>query len=477
MGLRCPRLLWWQVHDPDAAELVAPPDVRARYAWGQRVGRAAWDAFPDGIAIPLDPRHLDDAVAATEAAVRGGATRIYEASFLHRDVFVAVDILDRDSDGWTLREVKSSTGVRDQHLPDAAIQAWVLAERGLPIDRVEVVHLNRECVYPDLTDLFEGEDVSEVVGSLLPDVPGDVDRLASVLAGPLPAAEIGERCHTPYTCPFRARCWPELPLDHVSTLYYGGRRKRELLAAGIERIGDIPTDVALNEIQDRQRRALRAGDVIVDEGLADAMADYEEPIAYLDFETVALPIPAWEGCRPYDAVPVQYACATRETDATLRLREYLGDGGGDPRPALTAALIEALDGAGTILAYNASFEQRCVEQLMEVASAEEAAALEQIWDKLEDLLPVVKDHVYAPAFRGSFSLKRVLPALVPEMAYDDLAVAGGAVASTELTTLLLEPDSLPPAEREQLRADLLAYCRRDVEGLAALHRWLEARAT
>ena len=41
--------------------------------------------------------------------------------------------------------------------------------------------------------------------------------------------------------------------------------------------------------------------------------------------------------------------------------------------------------------------------------------IKKIQRRLWDLLPVVRNHVYHPAFAGSFSLKDVLPALVPEI--------------------------------------------------------------
>src|SRR5450759_1607652 len=46
--------------------------------------------------------------------------------------------------------------------------------------------------------------------------------------------------------------------------------------------------------------------------------------------------------------------------------------------------------------------------------------IKKIQSRLWDLLPVVRNHVYHPAFAGSFSLKAVLPALVPEMTREAL---------------------------------------------------------
>ena len=85
-----------------------------------------------------------------------------------------------------------------------------------------------------------------------------------------------------------------------------------------------------------------------------------------------------------------------------------------------------------------------------------------------DLAGVVRRHVYHPAFGGSFSLKDVLPALVPELTYDDLEVNDGGVASALLNRMLLRGDPATPQERAILRADLLAYCKMDTWAMVKL---------
>ena len=85
-----------------------------------------------------------------------------------------------------------------------------------------------------------------------------------------------------------------------------------------------------------------------------------------------------------------------------------------------------------------------------------------------DLLPVVRDTVYHPAFRGSFSLKYVLTPLVPELTYDDLVIVDGRVASVEIARLLFVADRIPRGERDRVRRDLLAYCKQDTWAMVRL---------
>ena len=153
-----------------------------------------------------------------------------------------VSSADNSRDGLTLIEAKSTTSLKDEHIPDAAIQAWVLREAGVPPARVEVMHLNKDYRHPDQGELFVRADVTEAVAAFMPLVPGKVAEFAEALAGELPQHEIGAHCFEPRDCPFLKRCWPSDP-NHISTLYNTGPKKTvAFMAAGIHSIWDLPKD-------------------------------------------------------------------------------------------------------------------------------------------------------------------------------------------------------------------------------------------
>lgn len=268
------------------------------------------------------------------------------------------------------------------------------------------------------------------------------------------------------------RCWPEPPRHAIDTLYKLGAADRERFErAGYATLLDLPQDAPLTPIQRRQCEAARRNGLVVEPGLGEALEEFEPPLAYLDFETVALPIPVWEGCAPWEPVPVQISVHRQASGGRLVHREWLADGPGDPREALAAKLIEFTEGARTIVAYNASFERGRIRMLRE-RLPRLAKRLLSIEEKLRELLPVVRNHVYHPDFGGGFGLKSVAPALVPGIAYGKLAIAGGDDASRMLYELLLRGDGLAAGEKRRLRRDLLRYCRTDTEALARLHRAL-----
>jgi hypothetical protein len=87
-----------------------------------------------------------------------------------------------------------------------------------------------------------------------------------------------------------------------------------------------------------------------------------------------------------------------------------------------------------------------------------------------NLLPVVRRHVSHPGFGGSFSLKRVLPALAPALSYEDMEVSDGSMAGAIWDRLIRQRPE--PVEAARLEAALRAYCRQDTLGLLRLVREL-----
>ena len=466
-GLQCHKRLWWTVHEPTAPELRPDDATQALFDDGLHVGQMARMYVPGGVLIDPPYHAYGERLAATRAALDRGEGTIYEAAFREEPVFVSVDILERTPAGATIIEVKSTTKVKPHHLPDVAVQAHVLGRCGVETERLEVMHLNRACAFPDLSNLFVRVDVTSPAREQIAGVAAAIRAQAAMLAGPCPQVAIGDHCYAPYECPFTSRCWPSLPQHHVSTLYSAGRRALLLEEQGYATIHDLPDDMPLRAVQDRQRRAVQSGRIIVEPGLGAALQSLPAPLAFLDFETVALPIPVWRGCHPYDPVPVQFSCHAEEGDDRVAHHEWLAEGTGDPRPALAERVIRACDGARAIVTYHAPFERGCLERMADALPAH-ADRLLHIAERLVDLLPIVRSHVYHPDFGGRFSLKSVLPALVPELRYDALPIQDGETASLELERWLFRGAELTPESGLELRDSLLRYCCQDTLGLVKL---------
>ena len=149
-GLQCHKLLWWRVHEPDAPELQPDKVLQDLFNQGHHVGQVATEHFPGGHLIDFPYREYDAKVAATQEALAVSFLSIYEACFRADNVFVAVDVLERDGGGFNLIEVKSSTKQKPEHVWDAAIQTHVLRQNGLDVARAEIMELIREQRNPDV---------------------------------------------------------------------------------------------------------------------------------------------------------------------------------------------------------------------------------------------------------------------------------------------------------------------------------------
>lgn len=465
-GWQCHKQLWLRVHQQDAPELQVDVVLQDRFDQGAEVGALARGAFPGGVLIDL-PHDHPDRVEATRRALEAGAPAVFEATFVEGRVYVAIDVLERTADGFTLIEVKSATRLKDEHLPDIAIQTWVARRAGIDVRRAELMCLNTDFRHPDRGALFVRTDVTAEIEALQPRIPDLVAAQLAALAGEEPRVPVGTHCWMiERDCPFWDRCFPT-DEHHVWALYRAYRvQKWALVLKGIRRVLDLPDDYKLSEIQQRQRRALKAGRMIVEPGLGEALREFDGRLGFLDFETISRAIPVWPDVGPWRQVVVQFSYHEQADGAQggYRHSAYLAEGPGDPREELALRLLEATRDAGRIVMYS-SFERTRIRELAGWLPhlAPDLEALEQ---KLVDLLPVIQRHVYHPRFAGSFSIKQVLNPIVPDLTYDDLAIVDGQVASVEIARLLFVAHKV--RDRDQLRRDLLAYCERDTWAMVRL---------
>ena len=179
----------------------------------------------------------------------------------------------------------------------------------------------------------------------------------------------------------------------------------------------------------------------------------------MDFESVYPAIPRFFGMRPYSQIPFQWSVHRQSSaDALLEPFEFLAEDQHDPRRKFIEPLCRILGKRGQIVVYNASFESQRLRELAD-SLPEYKERIQNIRGRLWDLLPFVKRHVYHPEFRGSFSLKAILPALVPRFSYKNMDVSHGGEAGLAWERMV--HGNLPVEGRIRLKAALLAYCRQD----------------
>jgi len=478
-GVQCPKRLYLLVHKP---ELAAQPDGsdEAIMEQGREVELLAHQLFPGGVEVDGWGGLLPAIRSTRELVANPNVPAIFEGAFEHDDVVVKSDILERRKENrWRLVEVKSTADLKEHHVEDVAIQSYVLSRCGLKLSSVLLAHVNRSYVRTTTTvdphQFFLFRNLTQRVRNLQPVLLFQLQSQFRVLDMPTPpAVRTGPHCTNPVVCEFFRHCNHPKPTDYIGYIpRLGVGAIEQMEQMGIESIHDIPADFELSELQRRACTAMQTGQPWFSEELRTEFESLRYPLYFMDFETVNPAIPRFQSMRPYDHLPFQWSVHVQaQPDAALERFEFLAMNSEDPRSAFISSLCEALGEEGSIVVYNEQFESR---RLWELAGwlPEYTQRIRDIQRRLWDLLPVVRNHVYHPAFGGSFSLKAVLPALVPDMSYEGMLVPNGQAAGLAWESMIRGHAS--EAEREAKRRALLDYCAQDTLALVRLLEALQSR--
>ena len=469
-GVQCLKRLYLLVHSP---ELAAEPDAasEAIIEQGHDVGMLARRLFPGGVEVC--ERSLDQAIRTTrELVANPEIPAIFEGVFEHGGVLVKVDILHRRRDGrWRLIEVKSTSDVKDHHYEDVAIQYRVVSRSGLDLASACLAHVNRGYIYPggeiDPRRFFRIRNLTRRVQRLQPKLTFQLRSEFTVLAMPTaPDIAPGRHCTNPVTCEFYDRCNISRPDDHIGYLpRLHASAAEELEELGVASIHDIPDDFALSDIQRRAATCVQTGEPWFSAELGEVLSGLKYPLSFMDFETVNWAIPRFPGMRPYDHLPFQFSVhVQRQPGAEPEHHEFLATDASDPRREFISSLCAVLGESGSIVVYS-SFES---QRLSDLASwfPEFADRINAIQARLFDLLSVVRGHTYHPAYAGSYSIKSVLPALVPSLTYNGMAVANGQAAGLAWESLVRGNSDI--SERGRIKKALLDYCGQDTLAMVRL---------
>ena len=469
-GLQCHKRLWLEIHKPELAS--PPPPGRQRiFDQGTTVGELATEEFPDGVLIEADYLNIPDAIKQTKEALDNSVDVIFEGCFIYDDVLVRPDIILRNDLGsWNMIEVKSSTSVKPENIHDVAVQTWVLQGCGLELKQVFLKHINRDCVYPDLSNLFRTEDITEPVRAVLPIIPKKLSEYKSMLDKPEPNVTIGKHCSNPYDCQFVDYCWKDVPEHSIFTVpRLRWTVKERLIAENKITIDNLPGSFSLNDNQLNYLKSLEMQKPIVDwNGIDGELGKLKYPLYFLDFETDGPAVPRYDGLHPYEQFPFLYSCHVLDEKGNLEHYEYLHESDSDPRQQLAESLVKAIGESGSVIVYNAGFEKGVMSRLAQWCP-EYAESLQSIIDRLWDQLNIFRNFYIDYGFRGSNSLKDVLPVIVRSMSYDNLAVGDGTEAQVTWNEMIRLKNG---DEKNKLNGNLKEYCGQDTLAMVEIHNVL-----
>lgn len=472
-GLQCEKSLYLYKHHYRLKD-PTPSSLQAVFDQGTNIGLLAQELFPNGAdASPENYFKMVESVGKTQKFISQGESIIYEATFQYNNVLAALDILVKDEEGWKAYEVKSSTKVSETYIKDTAIQYYTITNSGIDLKDISIVHINNQYTRVgelDIHQLFTIESVYDQVLEFLPRIPNEVRRLKNVIESPeVPSIDIGNHCYDPYECDFKGTCWKHIPDYSVFNISRLNKDKKfDLYKQGVITLDQIDlsqTDLNPNQLLQVQSEINGTSHIDSDE-IRNFTNGLNYPLYYLDFETIGPAVPIYDGSRPYQQMVFQYSLHIQEAPTSeLEHREYFADPSQDPRIGFIKQLIHDCGSSGDILVYNIGFEKGKLKDLIEMFP-EYCNELRGIVNRLKDLMmPFQQKWYYTPEMKGSYSIKSVLPALVPELSYDDLEIKEGGTASNTFLSMVYGTFE---GDVEETRRQLLEYCELDTYAMVKI---------
>lgn len=481
---QCPKRLWLEIHRRELQKDSA--DTEARFAVGHQVGEVArrlFDPKGTGRLIDVKTEGLEAAFARTRELL-SSSQPVFEAGFTAAGAMAFADILlplcKKGRNVWRMIEVKSSTSIKDYHREDAAIQAYVARTAGVPLEAVALAYVDKTWVYPG-SDNYHGllrqEDVTADVSKRESEVKAWIAAAREISANPTePEIATGSHCTEPFACSFLEYCRSQEPPVEYPVRWLPGIRKKELSALiedqAVIDLRHVPDDL-LNEPQRRVKTHTLSGDVYFDaQNAAATLAEHGLPAYFLDFETIQFAVPIWKGTRPYQTLPFQFSVHRLSRSGQLEQQSFLDLSGNDPTRALAEALIGACGERGPVFVYS-SFEAARIRALGK-RFRKLKRPLHALMDRLVDLLPIAERHYYHPSQQGSWSIKKVLPAIVTNLRYDALnGVKDGGMAMAAYVEAISPNTST--ARKAQIERELLEYCALDTQAMIELWQFFSGR--
>ena len=467
-GCQCPKRLYFHKFK---SELRNPLDDGQEFIFqqGTDIGIVARTLFSGGIDLSPENAYSYPKSAIKTEKVLDTYYVLYEPTFIANGVMCALDIMVKKNNKWFVYEVKSSTSVKSQHIDDAALQYWVLKQKGLDIADFSIVYVDNTYVKNgpfEVGKFFAVQSVLKEIKKQQHQVETSLDSLKKMLIKKEePQKKIGQHCFSPYECDFTNYCWKDFPEEN-SVLDLSNGAGWTFFDEDIYFMQDIPKNAYLPPRAKFQLDAFKKNETYIHkQSLKGFIKSLEYPLSFFDFETYQPAIPEYDGMKPYQRIPFQYSLHQQKNKKSDLLHfEFLGDGDSDPREALVQQMLSDLGTKGSIITYNMSFEKSVILELSRLFPAYETELLALV-DRMKDLmLPFQQRWYYHPALKGSHSIKTILPHLIPDLSYSSLQIQEGGTASLVYGQL----KSQSPVTYETQRKALLEYCKLDTYAMVRI---------
>ena len=483
-GLQCHKKLWYDINDrlKDKSHVLE---------LGNRFGDHIKTYYGSG--VDLSGQFKSNILKLTLKAIDDPTVFvIYEAAFLYANTLVRADVLMRDGDKWKLIEVKSSTDLKNDHLKDVAIQAFVITNSNIKLSEVKIAHINSTFLYQGnhiYDGLIKEVNVDLQIADLIPQVQGWIDELLPVtqICSQMPKDSIGNQCIDEYKrkCIYLGRCENQtylgkvkVPINIIPNI--GNRLQQEWFNKGIYDLRDLPSNILNNEMHRQIQLCHQKNIEWINPELVNTINNYEWPRYFIDFETIQQGVPLIKNTTPYEGFPFQFSVHKWEfQDQVLTLEDShsfleFAEEGMDRR--FLTSLIEILGDHGPIFTHNSSTEISALVRLAERESCLDLRpAVDNIIARTTDTLKMMRNGFYNPKMMGSFSLKKIVEVLNNADAYDNEGNSVGDGGSAMIKWYEYTKDGVATKQKEMIRKSLTRYCAQDTINLYHLFKYICSR--
>lgn len=484
--LDCAKNAWLKIHKPEVYKKKALSSFELNIIdTGNQIDELARGLFLDGVLM-----ESRDDTELTKKLMERKTLVIYQPVFATEKYLAVADIFvfNSNTNVYDLYEVKSSTASEENggrktedYLIDMAFQKNVLSDLGIEIGTLNLIRLNKEYVRHgeiNLKELFSMEDLTSQVNEKLDDVRNKMEGAFELLS-----SEIEPKGHC--DCILKGKnshcttAWysnadlPEYSVHAISRIHK--TKLAELIDSRIFNICDVPNDFPLSVNQKRQVETAKSGKEYIDKsGIAEFLGAMEYPLAFLDYETFPSALPRYDGYRPYQQIPFQFSLHVVENpDGEVDHYDFIYTGKDCPDEYFAEALKKYLPENGSVIVWNQKFEQGINKQLGE-RLYEYKDFMQNVNNRIIDLMvpffgkTTMYDH---PDFKGSASIKYVLPALVPHLSYKDLHIQEGGAASDTWNRIV--SDEYSETEKNMKIQALKDYCHLDTLAMVEIFKKLK----
>ncbi|MCQ2749550.1 MAG: DUF2779 domain-containing protein [Clostridia bacterium] len=488
-GIQCHKKLWIETYD--IARKV-PFETSNVIEESKKTKVVCEEMFkPFARVNPRGEVGLSQTIIETDTFLDDNEVRaVCDPCFEFENCYAKLDVVKKWRNQINIYLIKASTKMEDRFLDELAYQYWVVTKCGYKVHQTFVIILNDEYtrgVKLNRKELFVYLDFTDAVKNKALLVDENVRKIKAALSSDQisPERDLDMCCFEPFKCPYFDYCKslhgvPERSIFEIPRQMH--KTSVKLYKEGISTL-EQALDIELDKPYEkqnvskvvflRQETSDKRKDYTQISDISDFLSRLTYPLYFLDFETFQNAVPQFKGQKAYQQIPFQYSLHYyKRKGGKLYHSEFLAKEGTDPRRALAEQLCRDIPKDVVTLAYNMSFEKTVIKNLAEIYD-DLYEHLMNIHDNIDDLMiPFAKRWYYSYEMHGSYSIKKVLPALFPgdpELDYSNLdLVHKGDEAMLQYNMLTTYDDE----QKAKMRQALLKYCELDTYAMVKIYQKL-----